>query len=123
LLPATPFLLAASFCFLRGSERFHRMLMANPRTGPRIRRFRDYGLTAKEKITIYLLVLLMLVPVIVVTPSPHLRIFLAALLLVKFVVFLRIKTAPAKIPSPAGAESEWSADSPPRGSSSKDPSM
>ncbi|MDR3192372.1 MAG: YbaN family protein [Treponema sp.] len=103
LLPATPFLLAASFCFLRGSERLHRRLMANPHTGPRIRRLRDHGLTAKEKITIYLLVLLMLLPVIIITPSVHLRIFLIALLAVKLVVFLLIRTAPAKL-SPAGME-------------------
>jgi uncharacterized membrane protein YbaN (DUF454 family) len=106
LLPATPFLLAASFCFLRGSERLHRILMSNRYTGPRIRRFRDYGLTAKEKITIYLLVLLMLLPIITTTHSTHLRFFLIALLAVKLAVFLLIKTAPAKIPSPAGTEGE-----------------
>jgi uncharacterized membrane protein YbaN (DUF454 family) len=102
LLPATPFLLAASFCFLRGSERLHRILMSNPHTGPRIRRFRDYGLTVKEKIAIYLLVLFMLLPVIIVTSSAHLRFFLIALLAVKLIVFLLIKTAPQKIPSGEG---------------------
>jgi uncharacterized membrane protein YbaN (DUF454 family) len=106
LLPATPFLLAASFCFLRGSERLHRMLMDNRHTGPRIRRFRDYGLTAKEKITIYLFVLLMLVPVIVLTPFPHLRFFLIALLIVKLIVFLRIKTAPKTSLAEAEEEKE-----------------
>jgi uncharacterized membrane protein YbaN (DUF454 family) len=118
LLPATPFLLAASFCFLRGSERLHRLLMSNRHTGPRIRRLRDYGLTAKEKISIYLLVFLMLLPVIIVTPSAHLRIFLIALLAAKLIVFLLIKTAPAKIPSPAGTENGKNAASPPG-----DPSM
>jgi uncharacterized membrane protein YbaN (DUF454 family) len=106
LLPATPFLLAASFCFLRGSERLHRLLMTNRHTGPRIRRFRDYGLTAKEKIAIYLLVLLMLLPIIILTRSVHLRVFLAALLALKLTAFLLMKTAPSKLPSPAGTEGE-----------------
>jgi hypothetical protein len=35
----------------------------------------------------------MLLPVIILTPSPHLRIFLIVLLAVKAFVFIRIKTA------------------------------
>jgi uncharacterized membrane protein YbaN (DUF454 family) len=104
LLPATPFLLAASFCFLRGSERLHRLLMSNRHTGPRIERIRNYGLSLKEKISIYALVLVMLLPFIILSPSLHLRIFLIAILAVKLIVFLLIKTAPAKLPLPAGAE-------------------
>jgi uncharacterized membrane protein YbaN (DUF454 family) len=93
LLPATPFLLAASFCFLRGSERFYRLIMSNPHIGPRLRRFKEQGLSLREKISIYVVVLAMLLPVIIVSPSTHLKIALIAVLVVKALVFIRIKTA------------------------------
>ena len=94
VLPATPFLLAASFCFMKSSKRLYRRIMANRFIGPRIERARRGGLTVKEKIGIYLFACAFIVPIIILTKSTHLRIFLAALLLIKAVVFLRIKTAP-----------------------------
>ncbi|MDR1908921.1 MAG: YbaN family protein [Spirochaetaceae bacterium] len=102
VLPATPFLLAASFCFLKGSRRLHARIMSNRFLGPRIERLRSAGLTAKEKISVYLFACALIIPIIVLTRSPHLRIFLIALLVIKALVFLRIKTAPApeKPPGP-----------------------
>jgi uncharacterized membrane protein YbaN (DUF454 family) len=96
VLPATPFLLAASFCFLKGSARLYRRLMASRFFGPLIERIRGAGLTVKEKISIYLFACALIIPVIVFTPSPRLRIFLILLLAIKALVFLRIKTAPAR---------------------------
>jgi uncharacterized membrane protein YbaN (DUF454 family) len=95
VLPTTPFLLLASFCFLKGSARMYRWIMSNRFFGPRINRFRTTGLTVKEKISIYLFACALIIPVIVLTHSPHLRIFLIVLLVIKAIVFLRIKTAPA----------------------------
>ena len=96
VLPATPFLLAASFCFMKSSDRLHHWLMANRFFGPRLKRLTSgAGLTAREKIVIYLTAFACIMPVIVLTQSPHLRLFLAALLLVKAVVFLKMKTARA----------------------------
>ncbi len=50
LLPTTPFLLLAAFCFARGSERWHRWLMTHPTLSPYILAFRDKsGLTRAQK--------------------------------------------------------------------------
>lgn len=103
VLPTTPFLLAASFCFLKGSARLYKWIMTNRFFGPRIEWIRGAGLTKKEKISIYLFACALIVPIIVLTPSLHLRIFLAVLLAVKAFVFLRIKTAP---PLRSGREPE-----------------
>jgi uncharacterized membrane protein YbaN (DUF454 family) len=94
ILPATPFLLGASFCFMKSSGRLYWWIMSNRFFGPRIRRIGAAGLTKKEKISVYLFACALIIPVIVLTHSLHLRIFLAGLLAVKAVVFMRIKTAP-----------------------------
>ena len=50
LLPTTPFLLLAAFCFARGSERWHHWLMTHPVLSPYILAFRDKrGLTRGQK--------------------------------------------------------------------------
>jgi len=43
LLPTTPFLLVAAFCFARSSERFHRWLMSHPVLSPPIRDWQERG--------------------------------------------------------------------------------
>ncbi len=94
VLPTTPFLLAASFCFLKGSSRLHLWLTSHPVWGPRIERIRNGGgLTLKEKIISFSLAFCMITPIIIFSSSLHLRIFLAVLLIVKAIVFIRIRTA------------------------------
>lgn len=43
LVPTTPFLLLAAFCFARSSERIHDWLVNHPRLGPGIRNWREHG--------------------------------------------------------------------------------
>ena len=43
LLPTTPFILLAAYCFSRSSKRFHRMLLEHRLFGPIIRDWETYG--------------------------------------------------------------------------------
>ncbi|MCL4143356.1 UNVERIFIED_CONTAM: hypothetical protein GTU68_037468 [Idotea baltica] len=43
LLPTTPFILLAAFCFQKGSDRLHRWLTNHPRFGPLIADWRERG--------------------------------------------------------------------------------
>jgi uncharacterized protein len=61
LLPTTPFLLLAAFCFARGSERWHHWLMTHPTLSPYILAFQNkHGLTRAQKLRIAGLVTLTL---------------------------------------------------------------
>lgn len=51
VLPTTPFLLLASACYMRGSERMHAWLMNEPHLGPYIRDFQaGRGIPLRAKI-------------------------------------------------------------------------
>jgi uncharacterized membrane protein YbaN (DUF454 family) len=48
LVPTTPFLLLAAFCFSRGSQRLHDWLVAHPRFGGPIREWREHGAISRR---------------------------------------------------------------------------
>ncbi len=68
LLPTTPLLLLAAWCYARSSERFYRRLLANRWLGPYIRNYREgRGMTAKAKASSLLVLwLVMLVTIVIV---------------------------------------------------------
>jgi len=57
LLPTTPFLLLAAFCFSKSSKRFHDWLLNHPWFGDYIRNFQSgRGMTIKAKISTVFLI-------------------------------------------------------------------
>lgn len=48
LLPTTPFLLLAAYCFARGSTTLHQWLVNHPRLGPPIRDWETYRAISKR---------------------------------------------------------------------------
>ena len=48
LLPTTPFLILAAYCFARGSTRLHQWLVNHPRLGPPIRDWETYRAISKR---------------------------------------------------------------------------
>ena len=48
LLPTTPFLLLAAFCFSQSSERLHNWLMEHPRLSPPIKAWQRHGAISRK---------------------------------------------------------------------------
>ncbi len=95
ILPTTPFLLLAAFCYGRSSQRFLRWLLTNRWFGDYIRNYREgKGLPLREKIlTLTALWLTIGVSIVYVASQWWLRLALAAIALGVTIHLLRIKTA------------------------------
>lgn len=100
LLPTTPFLLLASACYLRGSERMHRWLLNNRLFGEHLRNYQEErGIPLRSKlIAIGLTWSSLLFSAVSVAPAA-LRFILLAIALGVTIFILRTKTlAPAELP-------------------------
>jgi uncharacterized membrane protein YbaN (DUF454 family) len=93
LVPTTVFLLLASACYMRGSERLHALLMSHPVLGPPIRAFRDErAMPRRAKISaIALLWTSMTISILVVDPL-WLRILLVSIGVMVTAIILRLRT-------------------------------
>lgn len=59
LLPTTPFMILAAFCFSKGSQRLHAWLLSRPRLGPMIRDWEEHGIIrpkAKRSATVAMVI-------------------------------------------------------------------
>ena len=92
VLPTTPFVLLASFCLAKGSDRINNRFKKTKIYREYILNFKENGLTKKQKIRIVLTADLMLLVSGYFVNNFHVRIFLFCLALIKTAVIFRIKT-------------------------------
>ena len=93
LLPTTPFLLLASACFLRGSDRMHRWLRNHPIFGEYLRNFEDKrALPLRAKVLSLVLLWPSMTYSIYLVKPLLLRIMLLAIAVAVTTMILRMKT-------------------------------
>lgn len=94
VLPTTPFLLLAAFCYARSSQRFYDWLLNSPVFGSYIRNYREGGgMTRRHKITtIAMLWLTMGCTVLFLVPLLWVKILLLAVASCVTLYLLRIRT-------------------------------
>ena len=92
VLPTTPFILLASLCLAKGSDRINNRFKKTKIYREYILNFKENGLTKKQKIRIVFTADLMLLASGYFVNNFHVRIFLFCLALIKTGVIFRIKT-------------------------------
>ncbi|HZW21547.1 YbaN family protein [Noviherbaspirillum sp.] len=96
LLPTTPFLLLASACFVRGSDRMHRWLRYHPVFGEYLRNFEDKrALPLRAKIVALVMLWVSMSYSIYLVRPLLLKIMLLAIATGVTVMILRLKTLEA----------------------------
>lgn len=94
LLPTTPFLLLASFCFVKGSERFDRWFKSTSVYKKHLEGFiKNRAMTLKQKIYTIVLADSMILISFLKIDSIHAKIFLVVMVIIQWWYFIfRIKT-------------------------------
>lgn len=98
ILPTTPFLLLAAFCFAKSSQRFHHWFQTTKLYQKHLDSFvKERAMTLRTKVTILLFASSMLLLAIYFMEQPFLRIFLGLLLIFKYYYFIfKIRTIAPK---------------------------
>ncbi len=94
ILPTTPFLLLASFCFVRGSEKFDKWFKETKIYKKHLESFvKERAMTIKQKITILLFADFMIAFPLIILKSVVMKIILILIILCKYYYFIfKIKT-------------------------------
>ncbi|WOO38148.1 YbaN family protein [Anaerocolumna sp. AGMB13020] len=98
VLPTTPFLLLASFCFAKGSKRFHQWFSSTKLYKKHLDGFvKNRAMTLKAKLSILVPASFMLILAFYFTPVIYGRIVIAIVFVFKYIYFFtRIRTIAAK---------------------------
>ena len=106
VLPTTPFLLLASFCLARGSERFHRWFSGTKLYRRHLESFvRNRAMTLKTKFSLLIPASCMLLLAFLAMSNIYGRVFIVFLIIFKYVYFFtRIRTVPERQKSLPEAE-------------------
>lgn len=97
IIPTTPLLLLASYCFMKGSEKFERWFKGTKLYKKHLEEFvRKGGMTLKQKLTILLLADCMIaIPFIMIDSWPLRGVLAAAIAYKYYYFFAKIKTIPS----------------------------
>ena len=94
LLPTTPLMLLAAFCFARGSQRLHDWLTRHPRFGPPIEAWRRHGAISRNAKQFSLLGMLLVLLVSLALSVPWEVLGIQAVVLVAVAVFILTRPLP-----------------------------
>lgn len=96
VLPTTPFLLLASFCLARGSERFHRWFTGTKLYRRHLESFvRNRAMTLKTKFSLLIPASCMLILAFLAMSNVYGRVFIIFLIFFKYIYFFtKIRTVP-----------------------------
>lgn len=97
VLPTTPFLLLASFCFAKGSDRFHKWFIGTKLYKKHLESFvTSRSMTLKTKLCILLTASAMLILAMLAMSNIYGRVFIVFLIIFKYIYFFtRIETVKA----------------------------
>ena len=97
VLPTTPFLLLASFCFAKGSDRFHKWFIGTKLYKKHLESFvTSRSMTLKTKLCILLPASAMLILAMFAMSNIYGRVFIVFLIIFKYIYFFtRIETVKA----------------------------
>lgn len=100
VLPTTPFVLLAAYCFARSSARFHNKLLANRIAGPIIREWCQYrSIPRRAKHWAYLLMALSFCSSILLVPAVWQKVMLVAIGIILAVFIWRVPVRDTKVTS------------------------